>query len=403
MQYSNEKEYWSVGYNKVWDRWQVMRSPTADYSNYELVEVFSANIKTICIEFDGEFYAISETDHFSFVSEELPRLFIVTLSGTLYTKYAVDHPSTSLRLAQDVIKLSVVRGWRNDSLNANIGFIVAYLKSDGKAYYREYAKNTTNDLVWLTEECLEEAGDGNTDIQVLRLNDFRVGIFVEGCNKLFISKREYLGGTSKTEYSYIDSDNFLVTPFRTIEEPADSFQVLSFTLRNNKEAVLESNYPICSIYPDWENITLGGTPPEGQGIKDIWIEDGKLVIELNLPITNSVYHYEFLVSTFNRIQYEKTPQCRPVLPVIKLILENTLKYHEHSYVNVSTEIELKLHNVQYLSDSFKEYSYVKADSEFEIKPKTVFYYNSNFKEYSYVSIVDSTFELHMKKSETSNV
>lgn len=398
---SNEKQFWSVGYAKNWGHWHVRKAKADSPDDYELIEDLGTSLKTACVEFDGEFYAVSDKDNFVFSSESIPNLFVVTTSGKLYTKPVGSPIEQSILIAENVDKVSVCRGWRNDSAEANLGLVVAYLKTDGKAYYREYNLNSTKDLVWLGEEQLDTDGD-NTNIQVVRLNDFRIGIFVEGSNKMFISERKYLGGTSKAEYSYLNADNeFSTIPFRTVDEPEESFKTLYVTLNSPTEVLIEGNYPIYKRDEDFDDFMLVGSPPAGQGIKGVRVEEGNLIVELVQPITSPIAYLEIKVKSLNRTQYEKTPQCRPVLPEISFILMmEPILFEEHSYINVTDEVTISMKERKDYHNSYEEeHSYLKiTNSTASISMKEVQDINKEFEEKSYLQITNSTASISMIQS-----
>lgn len=155
--------------------------------------------KTAAIEFDGIFSLVNGTKT-TLYTDDLPYLFWTDLSDTLWTQYGDDDTSRE-KLADNVISISACRAWNSIEFpEIDDGLIVAYIKTDGSVAYRTRVGKALGFAYWDPEEVIEEAGVGNTAVHVHRLNDYRVGFSVAGCNKQFISTRSLLGQGIKASY-----------------------------------------------------------------------------------------------------------------------------------------------------------------------------------------------------------
>ena len=142
------------------------------------VDLFTIGEATdVAIEFNGYWEKDPVSLKFNFVTEEYPWLFYIQ-DGDLKAQNWTDEPTT---LATDVIKLTAIRGWipANGEQQNDQGLILAYIKSDGMAYYRNYCTQADLTFLWEVERPLTQLGDGITGISLFRTNDFRIGFIAE--------------------------------------------------------------------------------------------------------------------------------------------------------------------------------------------------------------------------------
>ena len=150
------------------------------------------------IEFDGDFLIRSGKTSFTLETEDYPWIFSILSNNNLIAK-KLNTQGTETILATDVIQVSAVRGFRSDAEKADQGMVAAYLKSNGTVWYVTRTKNqTTGTFAWSLGEQITVAGSGNTSVQVTRLNDFRIGVYVNEINKFVISEQTYIGDTFNT-------------------------------------------------------------------------------------------------------------------------------------------------------------------------------------------------------------
>lgn len=318
-QVSNEREYYTVGIG-VSRTWQVRKYSINDLENPTIVEDLGAAtlFKAVYIEADGTFEYFAGDDHLSLVTEGMPWLVLIRASdNALYVKRVGADIDTAYQLDTDVEQASVCRGWKSDVYKVDAGLIVAYRKANG-VYIRVHhpVKGT---IVWDTAQTIT---DEHVDhVEVKRLNDFRIGIFTTNPNKLYLSERYYIGGTTKTEYlePEITSD-FSVFSFTAEDGPHDDLAIESVVLRNHQEFWVKANYPFYWRDTTWNDVSTLSVPA-GFSIDSYRIEQGYLVIRMNQPYSSANIHNEFRIRALNRIRFYRTEHSIPICPQIDIIYD----------------------------------------------------------------------------------
>ena len=155
------------------------------------------NGKGVSIAFDGR-WIMNKYKQWGKADNELPWLFWIDNSNNL--KGRIWNTGTIYNLATDVLKVDSIRGWipAQAGHTDDQGIIVAYIKSDGKVYYKNYCIQEFDDLIiWESEKEVTELGVGNLGIRLFRTNDFRVGFIAEKAseNMMIITARNW-GGMS---------------------------------------------------------------------------------------------------------------------------------------------------------------------------------------------------------------
>lgn len=153
------------------------------------------NGKAVSIVFDG-IWELNKYKTWGKRTSELPWLFWVDNSNNL--KARIWNTGTTYELATGVLKIDSLRGWVPAQAGHldDQGVIVAYTKSDGKVYYRNYCLQPFDDLlIWEIEREIVEFGTGNLGVRLFRTNDFRVGFIAEKAsgNMMAISSRNWSG------------------------------------------------------------------------------------------------------------------------------------------------------------------------------------------------------------------
>lgn len=150
-------------------------------------------ISSVAIEFDGFWDRDYNTRRFNFVTDEYPWLFYVQ-GGNLYAQHWQDDP---LLLATSVTKCAAIRGWvpvAGDTTNDQ-GLVIAYLKTDGKMYYRSYCIQTGGLKDWEIQREVTPLGDTIDDLALFRTSDFRLGFIAEKSGNVHwtMTERNYAG------------------------------------------------------------------------------------------------------------------------------------------------------------------------------------------------------------------
>lgn len=302
---SNEKYFLTVGLSQ-WGRWQVRKATVDDPYSYSLVEDLGPILKAAYIESDGNFHMESGTEHFSMDSDRVPWIAVITEDDELYVKQLCADLDTAILIDTDVVQASLCRGWRSDEWEVDAGLVLGWVKSDGNAYIREYGM-TNSELIWRE---LQQIASSVTQIQVIRLNDYRMGILVQPQNTLYVSERYYIGGTAKTEFIDITlHDDFHVESYLMVGEPDDAFEIVDVAAsEDGMSVIVTANFPFYNFDENWPNIEC---TTSGFSITSYEIQDGLLILHLNEQRSGKLtFHIPF----WNRIRFERTPQSRPVPP-----------------------------------------------------------------------------------------
>lgn len=363
VQVSNEQEYYTVGVSVI-GRWQVRKYSVNDLEHPELVEDFGSrtDILDAYLEADGDFDYFAGDEHVSLVTSGTPWLVVIRASDKhMYVKKVGDPVSTAVLLDTDVEQASMCRGWKSDKYDVDSGLIVVYRKATG-AYMRAYYK-INGTYAWDAVQILSSAKVDN--IEVKRLNDFRIGIYTYSKNELnqvWLSPRYYIGGTSKSEYVSLQFTNdFTVLGCARATEIRD-FKVIATTLIAPDTIRVQGNFPFYRNDPTWSDITLT-TSLIDNGLSNYYIENGYLFLKLRNRLTTAVSPLTFKIRAINRIQYECTPSCRPVVPEMTFEFKPDTLPTEH----VAISAAFNLHPI-----TITQMKHLQAESEESVNINTQF-------------------------------
>lgn len=160
-------------------------------------------VKSIGIEFNGIWEYDTVYRRYNFMGDKKPFIFWVEMDGNLYVRLW-DEEDTTFLLATNVEKCATVRGWKNINFwNHDHGVVIAYVKTDGCAYYRTYARQPPDfPEVWESERLIPVAIGEVQDINVFRTNDYRTGILLESNGKIYwtVTDRNWAGMAVPAEY-----------------------------------------------------------------------------------------------------------------------------------------------------------------------------------------------------------
>lgn len=160
----------------------------------------------VAIAFDGRWIRNSKS-RWQIVTDEKPYIFYVKPNGQLFTRLWDNEEE--LLLAEDVKKVKAIRGWKSQVIGTDDhGVIAAYIKNNGKVYYRNLCEQEDGKIVWEPEREITEATGISVNLNLFITNDYRTGIIVEnsqGKVKWFITSRNWAGMA-------IASDKILAKP-----------------------------------------------------------------------------------------------------------------------------------------------------------------------------------------------
>lgn len=153
----------------------------------------------VAIEYNGTWQLDAGLQWYYLQTEEYPYIFTVE-EDDLYVQHWND-ATTRTFLASGVSQISACKGWQN-SIDRELdqGLIIGYLR-EGRVCYRALCMMDTGNYSWEAEKEIEELGEGNTSLSVIRTNDFRIGFLTEqnGRIRLVLSTRNYAGMSVRPE------------------------------------------------------------------------------------------------------------------------------------------------------------------------------------------------------------
>ncbi len=154
-----------------------------------------ASAKGVSICFDAR-WQMSKYKRWGMATSETPWIFWIGTDDKLYAR--IWDNVTPYVLDEDVVLIDTVRGWipAQAGHTDDQGIIAAYIKTDGKVYYRNYCMQSDGEtFIWESRKEITEFGTGNLGIRLFRTNDFRVGFIAENPNgnMMALTKRNYAG------------------------------------------------------------------------------------------------------------------------------------------------------------------------------------------------------------------
>lgn len=327
--------YFTVGVASV-GRWQVRKTrlkanmpPPEEWTLIEDLGPPSA-VLSACIEADGDFDYIAGNESITLTTTDTPWMAVITTTKKLYVKQVCADIETAILLDTGVEQASLCRGWKSDKYSVDSGLICAYRKANG--VYAKVYKKVNGEYVWETlPQLLYEPVD---HVEVKRLNDYRIGVYVTNPNRLLLSERFYIGGTSKTEYIHLKSHSWVnVATAHTVDEPANQdFTFLSATIENERFIRVHGKYPIYSIDRDVTNVTLTDSYHYSTMV-GYTISNGDILIEMDKSKLNAYNLLTVIFSNANHIKYTAGASRTGVVPGQTISVEN--KFVPDEYVNLT--------------------------------------------------------------------
>lgn len=172
-----------------------------EYGIEYLVEVENG-----AIEFDGYWTKNTQkANSLKLISDQKPKVLLQRANGSLkYGDYDKPDQAELIIESAGVVDCAMVRGWNMRDIaqtDNDMGMVVAYIKSDGKAYYKTIIDGVQDinpyNLIFLgaTEPLVE--------IRLFRTNDYRVGFTVVdslGDSYTILTDRYYQGDSVESTY-----------------------------------------------------------------------------------------------------------------------------------------------------------------------------------------------------------
>ncbi|MCX7771722.1 MAG: hypothetical protein N2376_01240 [Clostridia bacterium] len=150
------------------------------YQDYWYDKFKAGPAKKVAIAYRGEWKRFSYGDgsqRFVFRTLGDVWIFRVLADGTLLAHEGKD--GLVLNLAQGVKEVAAMMGWKSTAVGTDDhGLICAYIKEDGKVYYRNYAERFDGTLIWEDESEFPDSFENTKSISLFRGNDYRTGFIV---------------------------------------------------------------------------------------------------------------------------------------------------------------------------------------------------------------------------------
>jgi len=178
------------------------------------------NGSSVALAFDGEWERYRGT--WKMVTEDKPWLFWVDTNGVLW-KQLWDDATTLGQLDTGVIFVRAIRAWKNKySLELDQGIVVAYIKSDGSVWYRNYCRQSNGSILWESPQQLTDFTVAAVNLNLFISNDYRMGFTIQdtsGNIHWLITQRNWSGMAIDTETitSNVSDVNFILTKIDVIE------------------------------------------------------------------------------------------------------------------------------------------------------------------------------------------
>ncbi len=148
---------------------------------------------SVALAFDGNWQRYRSA--WRLVTEEKPWIFWVDSGGDLW-RQLWDDASTLSRLDSNVTYVRAIRAWRNlYSSELDQGIVVAYIKTDGTVWYRNYCRQADGTTTWEVARQIPSVSNA-VHLNLFLTNDYRVGFCIEKSSKeiqWIITQRNWAG------------------------------------------------------------------------------------------------------------------------------------------------------------------------------------------------------------------
>ncbi len=151
------------------------------------------------------------------ITEEKPYISWVDNNNDLWVQYW-DEDLTKFQLSSSVSKVRMIRAWKNTAIHyLDQGVVIAYIKTDGTVWYRNYCIQESYEYAWEFEKQLTDFSGVAVNVNLFITNDYRMGFIIEdslGQIHWLVTHRNWGGMASPAEslITGISDISFSVTP-----------------------------------------------------------------------------------------------------------------------------------------------------------------------------------------------
>lgn len=151
-------------------------------------------VKAVAIAFDGRWIR-NNKNRWQIVTDEKPYIFYTKNDNKLYVRLWDKEEET--HLADNVKKVKAIRGWKSQVIRIDDhGLIAAYIKNNGKVYYRNFCQQEDGKIVWEPEREITQFTGTAVNLNLFITNDYRTGFIIEnsqGKVYWYITSRNWAG------------------------------------------------------------------------------------------------------------------------------------------------------------------------------------------------------------------
>ena len=180
------------------------------------VEQFNVGVgSAVAMAFNGHWERYRQT--WRLITDESPFIAWVDNNNDLWTQHW-NNELTKLKLASDVTKVRMIRAWKNTAVHyLDQGIVAAYIKTNGKVYYRNYCTQEDYSEAWEFEKELTGFTGVAVNVNLFITHDYRMGFVIEdnlGQIHWMVTHRNWGGMASPAEnlVTSIADIMFEVTP-----------------------------------------------------------------------------------------------------------------------------------------------------------------------------------------------
>lgn len=214
----------------------------------------------VAIAFDGEWELYRKV--WRQRTHENPWIFWVDDLGVLWGQLW-DDETTLVELTTGVSKVTAIRGWKefDNGLNDQ-GIVVAFVKTDGTVWYRNYCIQVDLTYIWESQRQVTGFTGTATNVGLFLTNDYRLGVLVENTlGKIWwlVTGRLWVGMAIERDFlkASISDVTFEVLPIQYLESHSD-IENISANLTDIWFNVAEPIYPVpvFAENPDGDEYTI---------------------------------------------------------------------------------------------------------------------------------------------------
>lgn len=290
--------------------------------------------KYAAIEFDGAFVRRTGDDYYTLECHEYPHVFWTDMNNDLYVQIGPDE-TTRLQLSSNVSRIAAVRGFKSELYpDQDQGLIVAYI-INGAVFYRSYCHQPDGTYRWEPERAVPQLGNDNVNIQIHRLNDYRVGFVSSGPSghRWAISDRTYVGAAFPAEHVDVsietDVSMAIHKPEETLPEP-DLYYLIS---DDGMTLNIFGSTLICSFDDFYRTFYIHGSSTTTLSVRRMDTAGGFLSIYLNERIKDGVL---YLAPYPNRLKaYYANRGLIPILSTLRIIFGDPYDYVDNVEVHLN--------------------------------------------------------------------